>query len=159
MPNPKTPTAMKLLSGTMRKSRENPAEPMLESAIPEMPAWLAPKAKTCWKELSEQLLGMRVITKADRTCLEMLCDAYSEYRDCRKFIIDNGYTYKTVTASGDEMHRPYPQVAMYQNSWKRVLDGLREFGLSPSSKSKVSAIDCLQDDIAGEFIRRGRPAI
>ena len=102
---------------------------------------------------------MRVITKADRKCLELLCDYYSEYRDCRKFIIDNRYTYKTVTASGDEMHRPYPQVGMYQNAWKRILDGLREFGLTPSSKSKVSAIDDLQDDIVGEFIRRGRPAV
>jgi P27 family predicted phage terminase small subunit len=157
MPNMRKPTALKMIEGTNRKARENPNEPMLESSIPNMPSWLPPKAKTCWRELSELLLGMRVITKADRKCLELLCDAYSEYRDCRKFVTSNGYTYKTVTQSGDELHRPYPQVNMAQNAWKRVLDGLKEFGLSPSSKSKVSAIDGLLVDPLEEFLRGGKP--
>jgi len=153
MSNPKKPTAMKMIQGTNRPARANPAEPMLEASLPDMPAWLPDKAKTCWKELGQLLLGMRVITIADRKCLELLCDAYSEYRDCRKFITDNGYTYKTVTASGDEMHRPYPQVAMVQNAWKRVLDGLREFGLSPSSRSKVSELAGGAVDPVEEFLR------
>jgi len=61
-----------------------------------------------------------------------------------------------VTGSGDEMHRPYPQVAMVQNAWKRVLDGLREFGLSPSSRSKVSELPGGAVDPLEEFMRGGK---
>jgi len=46
---------------------------------------------------------------------------------------------------------------MAQNAWKRVLDGLREFGLSPSSKSKVSEVGGGAVDPLEEFMARIKP--
>ena len=37
-------------------------------------------------------------------------------------------------------HRPYPQVAIASDAMKRALRMLTEFGLTPASRSKVSAL-------------------
>ena len=38
------------------------------------------------------------------------------------------------------MHRPYPQVAIASDAWRRSMTMLTQFGLTPASRSKVSAL-------------------
>ena len=151
---PRKPTQLKIVEGTARKDRMNSKEPKPDVIAPVMPGWLSPKAKTAWKELSGVLLEMGVLTVPDRKALELLCDAYGEWRDARAVIEKQGMTYQTTTQHGDTMYRARPEVAMAQNAWSRVMAGLVQFGLTPASRSKVSANDPTPTDPLSEFIRR-----
>jgi P27 family predicted phage terminase small subunit len=134
------PAPLKKLEGTDRKDRRNVNAPELPVAIPLMPEWLSDQAKEAYQELSILLTDMRVLTKADRKALEMLCDAYSEYREAREIIRTEGMTYETTNKEGDVMHRARPEVAIASDAFKRVKTMLGEFGLTPATRSKVNAL-------------------
>lgn len=148
----KKPTVLKLMEGTQRPDRTNEAEPDLDVQSPDMPAWLSPKAKTVWKGLTSILVDMRVLTKADKIALEMVCSTYSDWRDAVAFVNKNGQTYETVTPAGDIMHRPYPQVTIASDSYKRLMAGIQQFGLTPATRSNVSAKDVVSTDPVAEFM-------
>ena len=129
---------MKVLKGTERPCRVNKQEPKLPIERSMVPAWLSERAKEAYRELSDVLVGMQVLTKADRMALEMLCDAYAQYRDAQEFVRENGMTYETSTEAGT-MHRAFPQVAIASDAYKRIRSMMTEFGLTPASRGKVSA--------------------
>lgn len=146
-----TPTRLKVLAGTDRPDRINPNEPEPERGIPKIPAHVKGRSRDAWKELAPLLDRMGVLTMPDGKALELLCDAYSDYRDACEVIRMAGTTYSTTTQQGDTMYRPRPEVAMRDGAWKRVMDGLRDFGCTPSSRSKVSTVEDQQDDAARFF--------
>ena len=152
-PAPK-PSALKSL-GPRKHSKQNKKEPKPETSVPSCPNWLDRRAKWAFKELSKVLSDIHVLTVADRMALEILCDAYSEYREARQFIFDNGFTYTTITQAGDKMVRPYPQVAISQNAWRRVSDMLKQFGLTPSARNGVEALKPEEEDPFEAFLKQG----
>ena len=146
------PSNMKVLKGTERPCRVNKNEPQLPIERSIVPKWLSEQAKEAYLQLSDVLVGMQVLTKADRLALEMLCDAYATYRKATEFVQQNGLTYEMVTKSGDIMHRAYPQVAIASDAYKLVRSLMTEFGLTPASRSKVSAQGEQQKDPLAEYM-------
>ena len=134
---PPVPSKLKVLRGTDQPCRMNKREPQAEAGAPACPAWLSPKAKRAWKEIVGILGGMKILAKADRKALEMLCDAYAEYRDARAVVSKQGATYEAETVAGGTMIRPRPEVAIAADAWRRVKGMLTEFGLTPASRSRV----------------------
>lgn len=144
------PTQMKVLKGTAQPCRTNKKEPKLPVERSLVPKWLSKRAQEAYVDLSDILIGVQVLTKADRTALEMLCDAYSEYRQAREFVEGNGMTYTVTTKEGDVLHKVYPQVAIASDAYKRVRSMMTEFGLTPASRGKVSAQgEQAEDPMAG----------
>ena len=86
MANPRKPTALKLLEGTDRKDRANPAEPKYEAVDRmEPPGNLRdPRAIEVWNELVGLLTGQRVLTVADGFALAELCNQQSEADQTRQ---------------------------------------------------------------------------
>jgi P27 family predicted phage terminase small subunit len=146
------PTAMKVLKGTDQPCRTNKREPKLPVERSLAPKWLSKKAQEIYLELSDVLVGMQVLTKADQTALEMLCDAYAEYREARAYIEDKGMTYETTATSGDVIYKVYPQVAIASDAYKRIRSMMTEFGLTPASRSKVSAAGEEEKDPLGDYM-------
>ena len=54
------------------------------------PEWLPDEGKTIFHELEAVLKPMHVLTVADSLALVLLSDCLAQYKDCRKFIIENG---------------------------------------------------------------------
>lgn len=148
------PTALKLIQGTQRKDRAQPNEPTPVVAIPKCPAHLTPKAKTVWKSLVKHLETMGVMTLPDGLALEQLCSAYAEWRDLVKLIEVDGYTYKTNGAGGEMLIKGNPAVAMASDAQKRIRGMLQEFGLTPSSRTKVNAEPQHKIDPLEEYLNR-----
>lgn len=146
------PTQMKVLKGTEQPCRTNKREPKLPVERSIVPKWLSDRAKEAYLDLSEVLADMQVLTKADRMALEMLCEAYASYRDATEYIRDNGLTYELITKSGDVMRRAHPEVAIASDSYKLVRSLMTEFGLTPASRSKVSAAGEEQKDPLAEYM-------
>ena len=113
------PTALKMLHGTNRADRANPAEPQ-PAVGAKSPPWL-PKngaARSAWNRLAPILSDLRVLTVADAEALGLACEALAEYLAARRD--PNGWR-------------------RADSAWKRYLAALRDFGLTPASRPKVSA--------------------
>jgi len=137
---PNKPTILKKLGGTAQPCRTNELEPVPDVALPLAPEWLSDEAKAYWQQIGAVLLSMKVVTVADGPAMMLLCDTLAEWAEAREFVRLNGMTYETETKMGDSMHRAYPQVAMASDAWRRSMSMLVQFGLTPASRSKVSAL-------------------
>jgi len=134
------PRALKILRGNPGKRALGKREPKPLPGVPRMPGHLSARAKAAWKSIGPELDRMGVLTLADAKALELLCDAYAEYRAARDAVEKEGLTYETFGPSGS-MTRPRPEVAIASDAWRRIAAMLREFGMTPSSRTKVSMAD------------------
>ena len=135
------PTEIKKQRGTLRADRTNPNEPQLPSMIPPTPTWLNEQGQKAFVELSMLLHDMSVLTQADSMALELLCDAYSEYKLAKEVVNTLGATQDVVSREGHVKSIMRPEVQIANQSFVRVFQMLKEFGLTPSSRAKVNAIE------------------
>lgn len=122
---PAKPTALKILEGA-QPCRINRAEPSLPPGSTDTPAWLPDFAREHWAELAPMLSRAGLLTEGDRPALAALCLAYASMR------LD-------------------PHDVKARESYRRMLV---EFGLTPSSRSRIkSAVekprDALEEFLAG----------
>jgi P27 family predicted phage terminase small subunit len=131
------PTVLKVLRGTYRASRANVAEPQPQLGAPPKPPRLSPLGAEVWDELARQLKQLKVLTRADGHALELACEALAEWRAALDVVQREGTTYKAVTKSGSVL-LPHPSVRQAADAWRRAQRMLVEFGLTPSSRTRVS---------------------
>lgn len=140
------PTALKLLEGNPGKRAINKQEPQPESVIPECPPHLKGVARTEWVRLTKELHELKIITRIDRAALAVCCTAWADYvKACDK-----------LEKQGDVIISE--KGGLYQNPWvaikKRSMDQVQkfyaEFGMTPSSRSRVHVeTPSEEDEIAG----------
>lgn len=135
------PTELKKQRGTLRKDRMNENEPKLPSIIPPIPTWLSEDGQKAFSELSNLLHDMSVLTQADELALTLLCDAYSEYKRAKEVVNELGATMEVTSREGNSKSVIRPEVQIANQSFVRVFQLLKEFGLTPSSRAKVNAIE------------------
>ena len=135
------PTELKKQRGTLRKDRMNENEPKLPSVIPPIPTWLSEDGQKAFSELSNLLHDMSVLTQADELALTLLCDAYSEYKLAKEVVNGLGATMEVTSREGNSKSVIRPEVQIANQSFVRVFQLLKEFGLTPSSRAKVNAIE------------------
>jgi P27 family predicted phage terminase small subunit len=142
---PPTPTSIRLLRGNPSGRALNKDEPIPPEGVAKPPDWLTGRSKELWTRIAPILTRMKVLTSADPDALALLCDAYAEYLGARDVVRGEGATYESRQFQMDEagntvekvMIRPRPEVAMAQDAWKRVRQMMQEFGLTPSSRSRI----------------------
>ena len=137
---PRKPTHLKKLSGTLQPCRTNPNEPTPAVYLPTPPDWLSERAREYWGEIGAVLLAMRLTTIADGPALQLLTEALAEWAEARQIVHQQGLTYTTTSKMGEVIPHPRPEVSMAADAWRRALRMLSEFGLTPASRSKVSAL-------------------
>lgn len=119
MPNPRKPPALKLLAGTDRKDRQEPADvPKFEQVteFPEAPQTLNADGAKAWQDLGPQLVAAGVLQVVDLFALEQLCYAWQRFRKKAKADME-------MTASDD-------------NALKALFS---EFGMTPAARRRVAA--------------------
>lgn len=136
---PPKPTILKQLGGTQQPCRTNPNEPVPDVALPLPPDWLSERARQYWGEIGPILLHMKLVSVADGPAMQLLTENLAEWAEARQAVHSSGLVYTTVSDSG-VMYRPRPEVAIASDAMKRSLRMLTEFGLTPASRSKVSAL-------------------
>ena len=144
-PRPK-PSSLKLLAENPGKRKINDREPMPGRSKNEVPSWMPPKAKQYWQDLHPMLERIGVLSEADETALAGLCATYALWRSSFEFLQKHGTTYKTVTTVGDIMWKAYPQVGIESDTSKRLRAWMVEFGLTPSSRTKVKTVNSKKDN-------------
>ena len=117
------------------------------------PHWLKGRARRAWIDLAPLLIKLKVLTEADRMALGMLCDVYGEYLDARDVVRHKGMTYETRTTMGGLKIQTRPEVFIAADAWRRTAAMMQQFGLTPASRSKVSATDEADEDPIEAFLR------
>ncbi len=135
MARPTKPTVLKLVTGTARPGRLNPDEPQTEVAIPTAPHHLSKHAGEEWKRIAPLLESMGLVSESDRSALAMYCQAWGDHVKAEYMIRKQGHV--ITTTKGNVVQSPWVGIS---NTSKQIAHKfLVEFGLTPASRSKVSA--------------------
>lgn len=132
-PAPK-PTAIKKLEGNPGKRKLNDNEPVPPSGRPICPDHLDDVARKEWSRLEIILTGMRVLTEADYIALGNLCQAYSIIQKAQRQLNKDGLL--IVSKTGYAQQSPLLGIITAQTTIVNTL--LREFGLTPSSRTRLA---------------------
>jgi P27 family predicted phage terminase small subunit len=135
------PTALKRLAGNPGCRPLNHKEPK-PKGVPTCPSHLSKEAKKEWRRVSKELLACGLLTSIDRAALAAYCTTYARWVEAELNIQKHGLVVRTQ--NGNAIPNPYVGIA------NRALDLMHkfeiEFGMTPSSRSRLSAVPPSQAD-------------
>jgi P27 family predicted phage terminase small subunit len=99
-------------------------------------------AKREWKRIVPELEALGLLTCVDGAALEGYCQSYARWVEAEQFMIKHGTIFKTPNGYIQQV----PQVAIAQKYLNVVKAFCAEFGLTPSSRSRLT-IENKKDDI------------
>ncbi len=136
---PRTPTHLRLVKGNPSKRPINKDEPKPAQRVPPTPKHFTKQGKYWFRRLGEQLVGIGVLTELDGKALEMLVDAYVDYRLAKDALESEGAKKEITTTTGDARVKPSDFLGECREARKEIRGWLQEFGMTPASRSKVNA--------------------
>lgn len=137
------PTAVKKLEGNPGKRKLNKNEPVPAKGMPECPEWLLPEAKKEWERLADLMNQMGVLTEVDMAVFAAYCQSQARWKEAQEHITSEGSTFETD--KGYQQQTPWVGIA--NTNQKLMLQAASEFGLTPSSRSRIVAVDIKNRDI------------
>ena len=140
-PIPK-PTVVEIMEGRPGHRPINQREPKPRATVPRCPEHLDERAKKEWKRLVPVLRRMHVLTEADGMTLANLCQTWSTMVIAQEKLTEMGVLYKAP--SGYVMQSPL--LAVVSQSVDTITKLSREFGLTPSSRSRIRTEDYSRGD-------------
>ena len=146
---PAKPTALKMIQGTYRKDRAK-NEPQFSAVRKSVPATISTGAKLYWKELAGLLESARVLTDGDRRVLELACEALAQHHAATVALTAYGLTYTTEGDNGP-MIKARPEVGIADAAARRAFRILADFGLTPSSRTRVAVPPSTEPNPFDEF--------
>ena len=134
------PTKLKILNGNAGKRPLNKNEPAPAVEIPDCPEHLSAIARKEWERVVEQLGTLDLLTTLDRSALAAYCDTYDRWVQATQAIQKSGLVLRMGTTI---IQSPYVEIANKSIAQMRVL--LTEFGMTPSSRSRISSMKHQED--------------
>ena len=140
---PRTPTALRVLRGNPHKRplNKNEPQPPILAEVPEPPEFLSPYAREHWRERAPTLHAMGLLTEVDLPAFATLCSAYGHWRLSEEALNKALCEGDGLTATGS-LGNP-----IISPLWRASVEAARslirfsnEFGLTPSSRTKVTAV-------------------
>lgn len=135
-PKPR-PTRMKVLEGNpgRRPLSQNEPSPSVMDGVPKPPSHLNKAAKKEWRSIAAKLHRLGLLTEVDITALALYCQSYARWVEAEEKLLLTGLVIKTI--NGNVINSPYVNIA--SASMRDCHKFLIEFGMTPSSRTKVSA--------------------
>jgi len=133
---PRLPTKIKQLRGTLQPCRENKKEPQVRLSIPDPPTHLDNRAIDEWNQVTKELFDLGIIGKIDRSALAAYCQSYAIWAEASDRLKEEGLV--IMTTNGNLIQNPLLTIVNRSRESVRVF--LREFGMTPASRPKVSVI-------------------
>lgn len=144
------PTKLKVLTGNPGK-RKLPKEPDLEPMESDVPAWLPEEGKAKWKTLKPELEKIGMLSSVDSPAFEMMLVHYALAKQAYLQLAADGIL--ADGARGTEKKHPAQQILRDNSSaFKQYLT---EFGMTPSSRTRLGTPKVNEVDEFEEFLKRG----
>lgn len=141
------PTALKVIAGE-RADRINGDEPRPgEGGAPRCPSWLSREGKAEWRRVVPALERTGMLRKVDRAALAAYCAAWARLVEAERLIAEHGQmvmvedrTYSDGDGELTVVVKPTRNPALTEaKAASDLIRGfLSEFGLSPSSRSRLA---------------------
>lgn len=129
------PSEVKRLNGNPGKRALNPSEPKPAAKAPACPAHVQGEARKEWRRIVRELSAVGIVTQLDRAALTAYVTAWQRWIEAEEQLRKLGPIVKAP--SGFPIQNPYLAVA--NKAIEQVIKISAEFGLTPSSRSRVSA--------------------
>ena len=131
------PTHLKLLAGKPghRPLPEGEPQPDAVDATRQPPSWLSGEARAQWAIEFPKLVRNNMITDIDLTAFARYCQAYGRLIVAESYVAKQGEV--LISPSGFPIQNPYLAVANKAHEQMNKLE--TEFGMTPSSRSRVSS--------------------
>ena len=142
------PTALKALEGNPGKRVLNQFEPKPEKKAPKCPSWLEPEAKKEWRRTAKQLEQLGILSEIDMAAYAGYCQAYARWKEAEEFMSKHGTIVKTPSGYWQQV----PQVSIAQTYLKIMNKFCEQFGLTPSSRSRIAADKAAESNDPMELI-------
>lgn len=119
-----------------------------EVGLPSMPTHMSAEARKEWKRVTPLLLELNLLTKIDRSALELYCRTYGRLQQVERALTQKQ---EQLLGSGhdptDALVQPTPTGFVRESALSRLAADLSQqvdrylasFGMSPSSRSRVVA--------------------
>ncbi len=157
---PSKPLALKLVEGDAGKMGRHKLSQMLRDeeqrytrGEPRMPDFLSKEAKREWRRMVPLLLQGRVLSEAEGIALGSLCQDIATLSVAQREVQKRGLIVRvgaSRNAEGKVINegelRIHPLLAVIDRISPRVTVGLREFGLTPASRSRIAPVASLDPD-------------
>lgn len=143
------PTKLKILRGTDRPDRMNANEPApdLPGSL-KPPTWMKRKvAREAFAEMAAKLYRLGLYTELDQFALEQLCQTYAKWREATS----RSNVDPLVSPKGGAYMNPSLSAELALG--KRLQALMTDFGLSPSSRSRLSVGEKDTADPLEQFIK------
>lgn len=128
------PSALRKLQGNPGKRPLNPKEPRPASAdLPTCPDYIVGSARQEWARVSAVLAGSGILTEIDATALAAYCQAFANWTGSEAQVRKFGAIIKTP--QGYPMLNPH--VTLARTAFAQMHKFLCEFGMTPSSRSRL----------------------
>ena len=141
------PTQLKIVRGNPGKRPLPEDEPQIPASRPEAPSTLSEGARQHWDVVVERLADAKIMTNLDIPALEIYCEAYAKWADANQKIQEHGPLIKSP--QGFPMQSPYLQIA--NKAFDQMKAMLVEFGMTPSSRTKVRTTESGKKDDFGDI--------
>ena len=138
----KIPTELKKARGTLRKSREleNPMEVDHVSNLPDTPKWLSEIGKEQYELVVKQLQDLNMLYKVDLKLIEAYANSMALHIEAEQSLRVHGRIMVYKDDEGNPKHsQVVPMQTISKQSLEMALKIAQKFGLTPSSRSKISA--------------------
>jgi P27 family predicted phage terminase small subunit len=133
------PTELKRLEGNPGKRRLNKNEPQPDPTVPKCPWWFNYEARKEWERITPELHRLGLLTLIDHAALEGYCIAYAMLVQAAKDILGDGIIYNYHDTKSLKMKRvKKPEVAVVRDSLNQIRLFCAEFGLTPSSRGRMT---------------------
>lgn len=113
-------------------------EPELPAKCPKPPSWLSRIAKVEWNRVAPQLYRLRLLKELDVQPLAIYCQSYADLCKAQEVLNKKGQTYVHVNKAGEENLTVRPEHYIVQACMKQIKAFCTEFGMTPSSRSRLS---------------------
>lgn len=132
--------------------RANEPKPGRLSKLPPAPKFLNRVGKKEWRRVGKELSKNGLLTKIDLMAFGGYCVEYQTWVEAVGKINTFGMMIKSK--NGFPIQSPYVSIA--RNSLQAMIKIMTEFGMTPSSRARVSVDTEPAVDPAADFIERGK---
>lgn len=138
------PSKLNELRGNPGK-RAKRREPEPSPASTACPAWLEAEAKEEWNRVAPELGRLGLLTVVDLPAFAGYCQSYRRWREAERVVTD------TIKAGGMAMAVSQGLEGMARERLRLMKALAAEFGFTPASRSRVTAVPPKEEDPFEDF--------
>jgi len=145
------PTALRVIRGNPGKRPLPKGEPKPTVGLPNPPDHLTAEAKREWWRMGRRLVKLGLMTEIDKAALAVYCQAWARWEEAEARIRE-----VDLVMPGAQFNKQRKEfIKQAAEAMRDLMRYLVEFGMTPSSRSRVSSVKPAVDEDPVEKWLRG----